>query len=126
MLDHDVLQAISGMALDTALAMALVCTDWREAIEHGNGNVFDTRRALLNLGDTALLTELKTTLALTSTKLQVHPHKLKRRFGGGKYKIFTRATYISIFHAHGGAPQLEERLMRRVKRQLAQKWRVVA
>jgi hypothetical protein len=118
-LSHDALQMVGGAALNVALVMALVCKDWRDAIEQTEGGVFDTRRVLLNLGDTALLTELYSSLALSTTNLKLYTHTTKRRHGGGCYKIYSRATYISIFHAHGGASGLENRVVRRAKRQSA-------
>ena len=118
-LDHDALQTVGSVALNVTLAMALVCKDWRDAIEQAEGEVFDTRRVLLNLGETALLSELYDALTLSVVNLKVYSHATKRRHGGGCYKIFERATYISIFHAHGGATKLEERQERRTRRRLA-------
>ena len=118
-LDHDALRSVARAGLNVTLLMAVTCKDWREAIEDTEGGVFDTRRVLLNLGDTALLTELYDALALSAISLKLYPHATKRRHGGGTYKIFQRATYISIFHEHGGAPKLEERQERRTRRQLA-------
>ena len=110
---------VGSVALNVTLLMALVCKDWRDAIEDAEGGVFDTRRILLHLGDTALLTELYAALTLSAINLKLYPHTTKRRHCGGCYKIFERATYISIFHEHGGAAKLEERQARRTKRQLA-------
>ena len=118
-LDHDALRSVARAGLNVTLLMAVTCKDWRESIEDTEGGVFDTRRVLLNLGDTALLSELYNALALSAINLKIYPHATKRRYGGGCYKIFQRATYISIFHEHGGAPKLEERQERRTRRRLA-------
>ena len=119
-LDHDTLQTVGAVSLNIALVMAVTCKDWRDAIEQAEGGVFDTRQLLLNLGETALLTDLHISLALSTMKLKLYEHTVKRRHGGGCYKIFHRSMYISIYHAHGAASGLEDRQARRAKRQLAQ------
>ena len=72
-LDHDALRSVARAGLDVTLLMAVTCKDWREAIEDTEGGVFDTRRVLLNLGDTALLTELYDALTLSVTNLKLYP-----------------------------------------------------
>ena len=118
-LDHDALRYVARAGLNVTLLMAVTCKDWREAIEDTEGGVFDTRRVLLNLGDTALLTELYSSLVLSTTNLKLYPHTTNWRHRDCCYKIYSRATYISIFHAHGGAPGLQDREARRRKRQNA-------
>ena len=115
-LDHDALRAIASLGLDVALRVALVCVDWRHAIDDAEGGTFDTRRVLVALGDTALQSDLVTTLALTPITVKLYPHQTKRRHGGGHYNIFLHATAVRIFHAHGGASKLEARLSKRAAR----------
>ena len=119
-MNHDALITVASAGLGAALSMAHVCKDWRDAIEQAEGGVFDTRQKLLNLGETALLTDLHISLVLSTMKLKLYEHTIKRRHGGGCYKIFHRSIYISIYHAHGAASGLEDRQARRAKRQLAQ------
>jgi len=117
-LDHDCLRLLAK-DLSLALRMALVCKGWRDAIDSGVGGHFDSRKRLVSLGETALLTKVTTVLALTPTTVKLYGHQTKRRHGGGLYKIFTHSKVVQIFLAHGGAAQLEVRLARRVKRQAA-------
>ena len=118
-LDHDALRSIASATPNVTLVMALTCKEWRQAIENGEGETFDTRTVLLSLGDTALLSELYNALTISVMNLKLYPHATKRRHGGGSYKIFQRATYLSIFHEHGGAEQLEARQASRARRRFA-------
>lgn len=123
-LDHDCLRLLARN-LPLALHMALVCKGWRDAIDSGVGGHFDSRKSLVSLGETALLTEVTAVLALTPTTVKLYAYRTKRRYGGGLYKIFTHSTVAQIYEDHGGAAQLEVRLARRVKRQAAY-WNGVA
>ena len=96
-----------------------MCCEWRRVVESSVGRACATRRSLVDLGATALLTDVVDALALTPITVKLYPHRTKRRYGGGVYRIFAQRTCVDIYRAHGGANGLERRLARRAKRAVA-------
>tara|TARA_B110001452_G_C15013838_1_gene354439 strand:- start:272 stop:679 length:408 start_codon:yes stop_codon:yes gene_type:complete len=117
-LSADLLREIAGTAAEVACKMALVCVEWRSAVQAGVGGSFDVRHGLLCLDETALMGELTVALALSPTTVKLAPHKRKPNRYGGCYNIFTHATAVELFRQHGGWTRLEARLARRATRQL--------
>ena len=115
-MDTDTLCLIAEAgSYEVAFTMALVCIDWRAAIQNGVGAVFDVRRSLLTLGGTVLMGDLVSVLALSPTNVKLAPHVRKRhRFGF--YNIFTHDTAVRLFHTHGGFARFEARVARRAAR----------
>ena len=87
-LSADLLREIAGTAAEVACKMALVCVEWRSAVEAGVGGSFDVRHGLLCLDETALMGELTVALALSPTTVKLAPHTRKRNRYGGCYNIF--------------------------------------
>ena len=117
-LSADLLREISRTAAEVACKMALVCVEWRVAVEAGVGGAFDVRHGLLCLDETALMGELTVALALSPTTVKLAPHMRKRNRYGGCYNIFAHGTAVALFRQHGGWSRLEERLARRAARRL--------
>ena len=117
-LSADLLREIGSTAAEVAFKMALVCVEWRNAVEAGVGGSFDVRRGLLLLDQTALMGELTVALALSPTTVKLAPHTRKRNRYGGCYNIFAHATAVALFRQHGGWTRLEARLAKRAARQL--------
>ena len=101
---------------ELATRMALVCRCWRHAIEEGDGGAFSIRRALLSIGETALMSELMATLALSAQTIKLAPHAKKRNRYGGFFNIFRHNEAVRLFHLHGGWDRLHRRLERRATR----------
>ena len=109
-LSADLLREIAGTAAEVACKMALVCVEWRSAVQAGVGGSFDVRHGLLCLDETALMGELTVALAFSPTTVKLAPHKRKPNRYGGCYNIFTHATAVELFRQHGGWTRLEARL----------------
>ena len=117
-LGADLLREIARTAAEVACKMALVCVEWRGAVEAGDGGAFDVRGALLCLEETALLSEMTAALALSPATVKLARYRKKRnRYGGFSY-IFDHDTAVALFRQHGGGSRLETRLARRATRQL--------
>ena len=113
MLDSDSLRSIASASAEVAFRMSLVCVEWRKAVQEGEGAPFEAMRSLLTIGHTSLLSDLVSSLYLSPRTVRVYPHRLKRRHGGGNYKIFEFETAVAIFASHGGFAKLEERMARK-------------
>ena len=120
-LSADLLREIARTASEVACKMALVCVEWRHAVEAGVGGAFDVRRTLLCLDKTALMGDLTDALALSPITVKLAPHIRKRNRFGGCYNIFAHGTAVALFHQHGGWSRLDARLARRATRQLRAK-----
>ena len=122
-LSADLLREIARTASEVACRMALVCVEWRHAVQAGVGCAFDVRHTLLCLDETALMGELTVALALSPITVKLAPHVRKRNRFGGCYNIFAHGTAVALFRQHSGWSRLEARLARRAMRQLRAKRR---
>ena len=106
----DILRLIGSCGLEVTLRMALVCKEWREAIDDGHSTFYTAWRALSSIEETSLMRDLVSALRLSPARVKEGEHRKKRRFGGGAYNIFTHSSAVKLFHANGGFDGLQTRL----------------
>ena len=89
-LDDDLVRSVAMTGPGAALKLACVCKRFRDAIEDGDGAVFDIRRSLLSVGETSLQGDLvhKLSMSLMHVKMATHTRK-RNRYGG----------FLQDFHA---------------------------
>jgi len=116
-LNEDLVRGVAAQQAsgEAATNMALVCRDWRQAIEEGDGEAFDARRSLLSIGETALMSELMDALALSARTVKMATYT-KKRNRYGFYNIFQHGEAVRLFRLHGGWDRLHLRLQRRAVR----------
>ena len=120
----DLVCCIAQTGAHVALKMACICKQWREAVESGDGAAFDTRRALIQIGETSLQGDLVSALALSKVHVKMGTHTKKRNRYGGFYHIFSHAAAVKLFQSHGSFDRLEQRLRaRRLARRTKRKGR---
>ena len=110
MLNMDVLVSIAECSLAAAFKMAMVCNEWRDAVEDSKHAT--AWRALVTLKETSLMGELVSLLRLSSAKVKEAEYRKKRRWGGGHFNIFDRDAVIALFRNRGGFDGLESRLLK--------------
>lgn len=118
-MNGDVLTVIASNDVQVVCKMACVCRDWRAAVVKGVGEPFDTRRALVELGEgrgDALMCEVMKALALSANKVKRGAHRKKRNYRGGFYNVFSLETARRLFRRNGAWGGLEARLRRRSAR----------
>ena len=64
-MDADTLRLVGEKGAHVALLMALVCKEWRAAIEAGQGTAFEIRNSLVSIGKTCVQGDLVDALSLS-------------------------------------------------------------
>ena len=111
MLDADVLPIICSFGIECAFKLALVSKEWRDAIYSDDSDFISASKNIAKLGETSLMCDLVSALRLSPTKVKEAEYTLKRRYGGGHYKIFSHDEAISLFYKNGGWGGLEKRIV---------------
>ena len=108
-MDADIIRVICGHGTETVFKMAIVCKDWRGAVEDGN---FHIRDKIVSIGETCLMQDLVFCFRLSRNKVREGKHTKKRRWNGGNFNIYNLESCIRLLYKHGAWEGIDNRFMR--------------